>query len=112
MNRLTPTAFVTVAAFALGAASAHAGPCTEEIAKFEDTVSRRAAANPGAGPTARQSVGAQLSRQPTPSSVAQAEQHAQSTFAATLARAKTLDAEGNAECMQALNEARLRFNAQ
>ena len=112
MNRLTPTALITGAALALGATSAHAGPCTEEIAKFEDAVSRRAAANPGAGPTARQSVGAQLGRQPTPSSVAQAEERAQSTFAATLERAKALDAEGNAECTQALAEAKLRFNAQ
>jgi hypothetical protein len=27
-----------------------------------------------------------------------------------LERAKTLDAQGNAECMQALDEAKLRFN--
>jgi hypothetical protein len=110
MKKLTPAAVIAGAMLALGAASADAGPCTDEITKFEDAVSRRAATNPGAGPTARQSVGAQLSRQPTPSSVAQAEAHAQSTFMATLARAKALDAEGNAECMQALDEAKLRFN--
>ena len=110
MKELTPAALIACAVLALAAASAHAGPFTEEIAKFEDAVSSRAATNPGAGPTARQSVGAQLSRQPTPSSVAQAEQQAQTSFVAMLERAKALDAQGNAECMQALDEAKLRFN--
>jgi hypothetical protein len=110
MNRLT--ILVTGVALALGAASAHAGPCSEDIAKFEATVSRLAAENPVAGPTARQSVGAQLGRQPTPSSVARAEEQAQSSFASMLERAKTLDAEGNAACAQALNEAKLRLGVQ
>jgi hypothetical protein len=110
MKELTPAALIAGAVLALTAASAHAGPCADEIVKFEEAVSHRAATNPGAGPTARQSVGAQLSRQPTPSSVAQAEQQAQASFAAMLERAKTLDAQGNAECMQALDEAKLRFN--
>jgi hypothetical protein len=42
--------------------------------------------------------------------VAQAQRQAQTTFVAMLERAKALDADGNAKCMQALNEAKLRFN--
>jgi hypothetical protein len=77
---------------------AQAGSCSDEIAQL-----RRAAASSGAAPTAPQSVGAQLGRQPTPGSVQQAEQAAQSSFAALLARADALDAEGkHAECMQAV----------
>jgi len=61
----------------------------------------QSAANPATGPTAPQSVGAQLGHQPTPASVRQAEQQAQSSFEATLARARALDGEGrHAECMQ------------
>jgi hypothetical protein len=58
------TAFVIVAA-SLVAAPAHAGPCSGAIAKFQQAV-RQSAANPGAGPMARQSIGAQLDRHRRP----------------------------------------------
>ena len=49
--------------------------------------------------------------QPTPASVRRAEQQAQATFAATLARAKRLDAQGNrAGCTRALAAARRMYN--
>src|SRR5262245_57629446 len=81
---------------------AQAGACSEEIAQL-----RQAAASSGAAPTAPQSVGAQLRRQPTPSSVEHAEQAAQSNFADLLSRAEGLDAEGkHAECMQAVTNAK------
>ena len=96
----------------LGAAAAHAGPCTEQITQFEQTV-RQSAGTVGAGPTEQQSVGAQLRHQPTPNSVREAEAQAQASFQAALARAKELDQDGNdAGCMQALAEARRRFNLQ
>src|SRR5262245_48707305 len=77
---------------------AQAGPCSEEIAQL-----RQAAAISGAGPTAPQSIGAQLRRQPTPASVERAEQTAQSNFTALLNRAEVLDSEGkHAACMQAV----------
>jgi hypothetical protein len=102
MNRPMPAALMAGAMLALSPASTYAGPCTE-IKKFEDEVSRRLATNPGAGPNALQS-------QPTPSSVEQAEQQAQTTFAALLEGAKELDAQGNPRCMRVLNDAKLRFN--
>jgi hypothetical protein len=81
---------------------AQAASCSDEITQL-----RRAAITPGAGPTAPQSVDAQLRRQPTPESVQRAEQAAQSSFAALLARAEALAAEGkHAECMEAVTNAK------
>jgi hypothetical protein len=96
----------------LGVASADAGPCTSQIAQFEQAV-RRSAGNPYAGPMAPQSIGAQLNRQPTPASIKRAEERAKAAFAATLARAKRLDARGNrAGCTQALAAAKRMYNLQ
>jgi len=71
-----------------------AGPCTSDIADFEAAI-RASQGNPLAGLTAPQSVGADLSHQPTPASVAQAQQRLKKSFAATMARAKRYDAQGN-----------------
>jgi len=109
MNRRIVAAFI-VSTFGPGIAPAHAGPCSYEIAKFELAV-RQSAGNPNAGPMARQSIAAQIDRQPTPSSVKRAEKRAQAKFAATLARAKRLDARGNrAGCTQALAAAKAMYN--
>ena len=109
MSRLAAT-WVVAAAFGLGIGSAHAGPCTSKIAQFEQAV-RQSAGNPNAGPMAPQSIGAQLDRQPTPGSIKRAEQRAQATFAATLARARRLDARGNrAGCTRALAAAKRMYN--
>jgi hypothetical protein len=103
-------ALVVAAAVCLGAASAHAGPCSDEIAQFEQAV-RQSANDPNAGPFARQTIGAQLDRQPTPGSVKRAEARAQATFRATLARAKRLDARGDrAGCTSALAAAKRMYN--
>jgi hypothetical protein len=111
MNPHVTTAFVFAVAMGLSAVSAQAGPCTDEIAKFEQVV-RRSAANPVAGPTAPQSVDAQLSRQPTPDSVARARAQAKATFEEALARAKELDArDDRAGCTRALTDARLMYEA-
>jgi hypothetical protein len=104
-------AFVVAVLF-LSATSARAGPCSAAIAQFEQAV-RQAANDPDAGPTARQSIGAQLRHQPTPGSVARAEARAQGTFAAALARAKRLDARGSrAGCTQALAAAKRIYSLQ
>jgi hypothetical protein len=96
--------------FGLSIGSAYAGPCSAEIAQFELAV-RQSAGNPNAGPMARQSMAAQIDRQPTPSSVKQAKNRAQAKFAATLARAKRLDARGNrARCARALTIAKAMYN--
>jgi len=79
------SAALVATALCLGVASAYAGPCTTAIAQFEQAV-RQSAGNPDAGPMARQSIGAQLDRQPTPGLVKRAEERAQTAFTATLAR--------------------------
>jgi hypothetical protein len=93
-------------------APADAGPCGEEIARFENAV-RASRSNPDAGPMARQSVGAQLGHQPTPEAVERGEEKAQAAFDAVMARAKRLDGEGErAACMDALGVAKRMYNLQ
>jgi hypothetical protein len=89
--------------------AAYAGPCTAQIAQFETAI-RQSSGNPMAGLTARQSVAAQLDRQPTPESLRQANQRLKSQFDATMARAKRLDAQGNRSgCTRALNAAKRMY---
>jgi hypothetical protein len=108
--RVTPAFVIGISL--LGTTSAHAGPCSNAIAQFEQTV-RQSANNSDAGPTARQSIGAQLDRQPTPGSVARAEARAQTTFETALARAKQLDTRGNrAGCARALAAAKRMYSSQ
>jgi hypothetical protein len=111
MNRRIAAAFC-MAALGLGISAAHAGPCSAKIAQFELAV-RQSAGNPNAGPFGPQSIGAQIDRQPTPASIKRAERRAQANFAATLARAKRLDARGNrAGCTRALAVAKDMYNLQ
>jgi hypothetical protein len=88
------TAAVAGALLGLSATHAFAGPCTSDIAQFEAAI-RQSQSDPFAGLTARQTIGADLNHQPTPASVAQAQARLKSTFAATMARAKRYDAQGN-----------------
>jgi hypothetical protein len=83
IDRRATAAWAVAAALGLSVAGAHAGPCSDKIAQFEQAV-RQSAGNPNAGPMAPQSIGAQLDRQPTPGPVKGAEERAQTTFAATL----------------------------
>jgi hypothetical protein len=112
MKRALIPALAVGGCLAVGAEPAHAGPCTTRIAQFEQAV-RQSSATVGAGPTEKQSVGAQLRHQPTPDSVKEAEARAQTSFDAVLARAKDLDAQGDeAGCTAALTEAQRMFNLQ
>src|SRR6476661_7551606 len=109
ISRVSATLLVA-AALGLGVAAAHAGPCSSRIAQFEQAV-RQSAGNPNAGPMAPQSIGAQLGYQPTPASIRRAEQQAHAAFAATLARAKRLDKQGNrVGCTRALAAAKRMYN--
>ena len=100
------TVLLVCAVLSITAGLAHAGPCSEEIAKVRQAA-RDSAGDPALGPTTQQSVGAQLGHQPTPESVGRAQAEAQSRFAAALERAEALDAEGKtAECTDAVGEAR------
>jgi hypothetical protein len=88
---------------------AQAGPCSADIAQFEKAI-RDSAGNPFAGLTAPQTVAAQIDRQPTPESLKQTQQRLRAQFAATMARAKRLDAKGDrAGCSSALNAARRMY---
>ncbi|MFL6824542.1 MAG: hypothetical protein ACJ8FA_18425 [Xanthobacteraceae bacterium] len=110
MNGGVTTVIIAATALGLGVASAHAGPCSSEIAQFEQAV-RQSAGNPNAGPMAPQSIGAQVDRQPTPDSIKRAEERAQATFAAAMARAKRLDARGDrVGCTRALAAAKRMYN--
>jgi hypothetical protein len=88
-----------------------AGPCTQDIVRVQAQVDARIDAIAGAGRTGAESVGAQLHRQPTPSSLATAEQRlgegrSMDAAVAALARARVADDAGNkAACDQALAEA-------
>ena len=99
-------AAVVLAAAALAASPAEAASCTDEIARFEQAI-RQSAATPDAGPTAPQSRAAQLHRQPTLRSIAEAGGRARAAFEGSLADAKWFDAQGNADaCNYALERAR------
>lgn len=109
MNHSGPTALIVAITLGFNLAAAQAGPCAAAIAQFEKAV-RESKSNPGPGPGAPQSVGAQLEHQPTPESMKLAEQRAQKGFEAVLARAKMLDAKGKrAACMEALTDAKLIY---
>jgi hypothetical protein len=106
----TQAAWMIAATLLVSTASVQAGPCTADIAQFENTV-RSSPAHRLAGPTGQQTVAAQLGRQPTPDSVRRAEEQAQAGFEAALAHAKALDTQGReAECAQALRDARLMLD--
>jgi len=106
--RIAAAFFISALGLSIGPACA--GPCSAKIAQFELAV-RHSAGNPNAGPMAPQSIGAQIDRQPTPSSVKRAEERAKAKFVATLARAKRLDARGNrAGCTRALAAAKAMYN--
>jgi hypothetical protein len=90
----------------LDMASAHTDTCSEDIARV--ALVDQSMGNPIAKPTTAQSVDAQLHHQPTPRSVRTADENAQSMFAAILARAKALNADGKTgECIQSVAEGRV-----
>jgi hypothetical protein len=104
------TAALIIAGLLLSTAPVRAGPCSNALAQFEQAV-RESARNLVAGPTASQTVGAQTGRQPTPDSVKRAEESAQATFETALARAKSLDEQGDqAGCSQALADAQRMYS--
>lgn len=101
MDSIARSTLITGITFVLSINCAHAGPCGKEIAKIEDVMRDP---GPNIGPTNPQSIGAQLDRQPTPSSVARAEKRADSRYTEAMARARALDAEGDPHCMSVVSE--------
>jgi len=101
--------FLIAAVLVGGAVNAQAGPCTAGIAEVERYV-QTTAPSPTTGPTAPQSVGAQLHHQPTPGSVEGAESKARGDGLAALERARKADAAGDAAaCTSALEDAKLIY---
>lgn len=99
-------ALTTSTALLCDQVAAFAGPCTEQIAQLEQRVAT-SIPGPQSGPTDAQSVGAQLHHQPTPGSVALAQQAADEDGVAAIDHAKRADAAGDAaSCNQAVAEAR------
>jgi hypothetical protein len=113
MPASSPLVGLLASALTLACASAaQSGPCAEQIAQIERQVAN-IAPGPQSGPTGPQGVGAQLHRQPTPGSVAQAERVANTDADDALARAKKADAEGNAaECNAAVRRAQELYGIQ
>jgi hypothetical protein len=103
------TASVICAVVCFYTTFAQAGPCSKDIAQFEDAI-RQSAGDPNAGLTAPQSVGAQVEHQPTPQSVKRAQLHLRANFSATMARAKLLDSKGDRTgCNSALSAAKRMY---
>jgi hypothetical protein len=101
--------FFITALLVTGAVNAQAGPCTARIAQIERFV-QSSAPGPDSGPSASQSVGAQLHHQPTPGSVEGAEHRARADGLAALDRARQADAAGDAAaCAKAIEEAKLIY---
>jgi hypothetical protein len=106
------TRMVVAAAFAMAAPCAHAGPCTTEIDRLQTEVDAKIDAIAGSGPAAAETRAARLHHQPTPASIAAAEQRLHESEGtkralAALARARKADTAGRAgACAKALAQAR------
>jgi hypothetical protein len=108
MTRSRTVALAT-AAFVGTAMAAHAGPCTSLIAETERSIGRLAS-GPASGPTATQSLRAQLHHQPTPQSVERAVSTAHADAQVALDRARKTDTEGDvAACTKAIDEAKFIY---
>jgi hypothetical protein len=105
-----PWIIIIGAAVICGANTAHAGPCTAQISAIEQQI-RRTPPGPETGPTAPQSVDAQLHHQPTPGDVSHAEHVANKDADAALDRARTADIAGDAAgCKAAVDEAKRLYD--
>jgi hypothetical protein len=105
----TATLPIICTLFCLGISAAQAGPCSADIAQFEQAI-RNSAGNPFAGLTAPQSLRAQIDVQPTPQSVKQEQAGLKAKFSALMAQAKRLDAKGDrAGCSSALAQAKRMY---
>lgn len=89
-----------------------AGPCTKDIQSMQARIDAHLGKTAAAGPSAKQSVEAQMHRQPTPGSMASAERKLGELSPSTIVRvneamdrAQKADAAGEeSNCKQALDE--------
>jgi hypothetical protein len=93
---------LAIIALLSSASFAHAGPCTAEIAQIQQHMNA-GNTSVAAGPSAPQTIGAQLGRQPTPATVQSAERQASAFAQAALDNVRKADTAGNtAACREAL----------
>jgi hypothetical protein len=64
---------ISASAFSLLTLPCDAGPCSQDISRFQTDIDAKLNALATAGPSEKQGVGAQMHRQPTPRSIAVAE---------------------------------------
>ena len=104
-----PMLVVGAAVLAVALGPTYAGPCLPEIDRLQPRVDAKLEAAAGSGPTAAESLAARLHRQPTPGSIAAAEEKlgeiAAGALAAAMARAREADGAGDrSACEQAVAE--------
>lgn len=105
-TRLLGIVYVAGAVWLGGVGPAFSGPCTTQIAALEHEINTTPP-GPETGPSAPQTIGAQLHHQPTPGSVEHGEYVASKDGDIALERARKADSRGDAKgCNAALNEAR------
>jgi hypothetical protein len=100
------------ALFAATVSTSYAGPCSNAIDRMQARLDARLEAKAAAGPTASESAAGLQHRQPTPNSIAAAEEKSGALSAdkvdaakQAMARARAADGAGNKEaCDQALAE--------
>jgi hypothetical protein len=103
---------LSAAALVASATAGYAGPCSNEIDRVQARVDAKLDATARTGPSAPESSGALLHRQPTPGSIAAAESRLGEMSAATvaaiaagMARAREADRAGDqSACEQALTD--------
>src|ERR1700686_5032144 len=96
----------TAATLLCGSGTAHSGPCTSQIEELERQIGH-GSSSAKSGPTAPQSIEAQLHHRPPPEPGRDAEQKAKADPPAALHRAKKADTDDNpAACAKALGEAK------
>jgi hypothetical protein len=67
--RIQQALIVCAAALVVSTSTSYAGPCSKEIARFRAEINAKQPSNVGAAPSAPQTTGATMHRQPTPQKV-------------------------------------------
>jgi hypothetical protein len=112
--RTLQVALIGATVFAASISASLAGPCTAEIDAMQARIDALLEANAAGGPSGQESVGATMSRQPTPASIAAAEERLHELSAGrvsavkkAMARARAADAAGDIKaCERALTKIR------
>jgi hypothetical protein len=109
---IRPMPRLSAAALIASTITGYAGACSHDIDRMQARVDAKLEALAAAGPMARESTGALMHRQPTPGSIAAAENRlgeisseTVEAVIAAMARAREADRAGNqAACEQALSD--------